>query len=250
MPSLTGRRIVVTRAANQAEQLAAPLRALGADVVLLPTISIAAPEDPAPLRQAAGRADQYDWIVFTSANAIESFAAQLLTPISHLKARIAAVGSSTAAAAEAVGFHIALIPERYVAESLLEAFQDYAIAGQRFLMPQAAIARDLVPTDLRKRGALVDVVEAYRNVLPPETALAASTIFHATPPDWVLFASSSAVHNLLSLVPVSALQTTRIATIGPVASETVRSYGLVVHVEANPHTIAGLAAAVVKHSMP
>ena len=240
MQPLEGLRIVVTRAAEQSESLAGRLRELGAEVILLPLIGIAPPSDPDPLRRAAESCDTYDWIVFTSSNAVTAFGAH-----PTLTARIATIGPATRETAERYGFAVALTPEKYVAEALIEAFGREQLAGCRILIPSAAVTRDLVPRELRKRGAQVDVVEAYRNVLPPEAAGQASGIFRDPYPDWVTFASSSAVQNLVQLIGTERLHDMNIATIGPITSDTVRHHGLSVTAEAEVHTIEGLTDALI-----
>ena len=244
MQPLAGVRVVVTRAAHQAEELAEPLRALGADVLLLPTIAIAPPENPAPLREAATHCYQYDWIIFTSVNAVEAFAAEL-PQARHCRAHIATVGAATAQAAERCGFIVSLTPEKYIAESLVEAFLQENLKNCCILIPSAAVTRDVVPRELRKLGAQVDVVEAYRNILPPETAQRAASIFQKPYPDWVLFASSSAVENLVALIGPEPLRNVSIGTIGPATSQTVVKAGLTVAIEATVHSIPGLIEAVV-----
>ena len=245
MQPLAGVRIVVTRAAHQIEELAGPLRALGADVILLPTIAIAPPKNLAPLRQAAAHCNQYDWIIFTSVNAVEAFAAEL-PQASNCQARIATVGTATAQAAERCGFSVSLIPEKYIAESLVETFAQEDLKDRRILIPSAAVTRDIVPRELRKLGAQVDVVEAYRNVLPPETAQKAASIFCEPYPDWVLFASSSAVEHLVALVGKEPLRNVSIGTIGPATSQIVTKAGLTVATEAAVHSIPGLVEAIVR----
>ncbi len=245
MLPLAGVRIVVTRAVHQAEELAGPLRALGADIILLPTIGIGPPENPAPLREAADHCHQYDWIIFTSVNAVEAFSAAL-PHIPKCQARIAAIGAATAQAAEHCGFTVSLIPEKYVAESLAEVLSQEDLKDRRVLIPSAAVTRDIVPGELRKRGAQVEVVEAYRNVLPSQTVQQAPTVFREPYPDWVLFASSSAVENLVALVGSEPLRRVSIATIGPATSQTVIRSGLTVTTEANIHNISGLIEAVVR----
>jgi uroporphyrinogen-III synthase len=244
---LTGVRIVVTRAVHQAEELAEPLRALGANVILLPTIAIAPPQNPVPLWEAASHCDQYDWIIFTSVNAVEAFVAEL-PRLHHCRARIATVGSATAQVAEHHGFTVSLTPEKYIAESLTAVFALEDLKDRRILIPSAAITRDVVPRELRKLGAQVEVVEAYRNILPPETAQKAKSVFREPYPDWVLFASSSAVENLLALIGPEPLRNVSIGTIGPATSQTVMKSGLLVATEATVHTIPGLTEAIVRHS--
>jgi uroporphyrinogen-III synthase len=244
LPGLEGLRIVVTRAAHQADELAAPLRALGAEVILLPVIGIAPPADLGALRRAAANCNQYDWIVFTSANAIAAFIAELPFPALACKARVATVGAASREAAEQQGLPVAMTPDKYVAESLVAALGGEELHGRRILIPSAAVTRDVVATELRKLGAQVEVVEAYRNVLPGDAAEQAREIFREPFPDWVTFASSSAAENLVKLAGGNALSRTRIATIGPITSETVRRHGLHVAAEATVHSTAGLIEAV------
>lgn len=244
---LKGLRIVVTRAAHQAEELAGPLRTLGAEVMLLPMIAISPPADPEPLISAAQHAVDYHWIVFTSANAVESFA-------NHLRAipagpRIAAVGAATREAAEKHGFAISLLPREYTAESLAEAFVTQDLIAKRILIPRAAAARDVVPDKLRELGARVDIVEAYRNVLPESSAALAQEIFRDPLPDWVLLASPSAVQNLVQLCGKDVLHRIHLASIGPVTSATIAGLGLNVKAEADPHTTEGLVQAVLRTHM-
>jgi uroporphyrinogen III methyltransferase/synthase len=243
MPSLSGLRIVVTRAAHQAEDLAAPLRERGAEVLLVPVIGIAPPLDPAPLREAAAHCNDYDWIVFSSSNAVEAFAAELPAGQS-CSARIATVGAATWAAAERKGLTVHLVPEKYVAESLVEALGSQNLAGKRVLIPSAAVTREVVPPALRELGAQVEVVEVYRNVIPAGAAERAKEVFREPLPDWVTFASSSAVENTVQLVGIEALQAMKIASIGPVTTQTIRHHGLQLAAEANPHSIEGLVKAI------
>ncbi|MBV8551752.1 MAG: uroporphyrinogen-III synthase [Acidobacteriaceae bacterium] len=244
MPALAGQRVVVTRAVNQAEELAEPLRERGAQVILLPTIAIVSPSDPAPLREAAAHCDAYDWILFSSANAVAAFAAELRGPRNLRRARIAAIGSATRESAEKEGFTVSLVPEKFVAESLVEAFASENLYGCRVLIPSSAVTREILPNELRRRGATVDVVEAYRNIIPPDTADLATAVFREPYPDWVTFTSSSAVDNLLSVTVTTMLIEVKIATIGPVTSDSVRKHGLDVAAEADPHTVSGLVEAL------
>jgi uroporphyrinogen III methyltransferase / synthase len=236
---------VVTRAAHQAEELARPLRERGAEAILLPVIGIAPPEDAEPLRSAI-RTDEYDWIIFTSANAVSVFAAELRAAGRGSRARVATVGSATREAAEAQRFRVALVPEQYIAESLVDAFAAEDLSRCRILIPSAAVTRDVVAPALRARGARVDVVAAYQTILPPEAAEQARKIFQPPYPDWVTFASSSAVTNLFRLVGTEVLREVRLASIGPATSDTVRAHGLAVTAEARVHTAPGLVDAIVE----
>jgi len=247
---LFGQKIVVTRAPNQASEFSERLRGLGADAIALPVISIQPPEDPAPLDQAIGNLASYDWLIFTSVNGVRFFTERLdhsAHDLRSLKARICAIGPATRRAVEDLHLKVDLMPEEYVAESLLKAFAGEKIAGQRILLPRAAVARDLIPKELTKLGAQVDVVEAYRNMTPEDAVSRAREIFAASKkPDWVTFTSSSTVNNLLAAAGREALEGVRIASIGPVTSETARAQGLKVDVEAKQYTLDGLIRALLE----
>jgi uroporphyrinogen III methyltransferase/synthase len=240
---LFGRRIIVTRARPQASDLGERLHELGAATVELPVIEIGEPADGgAALREAAGRVADYDWVAFTSANAVLRFFAALGDVGSDTRAlapaRVAAIGPGTADALAAAGVRADLVPERFVAESLLEAFPD---GPGRVLLPRAAVARDVLPAGLAERGFTVDVVEAYRTAVgrPAPEALAAAANAHA-----VMFTSSSTVTNYLAVagdLPVPPV----VACIGPITADTARAAGLPVTVVATEHTIEGLVQSLV-----
>jgi len=244
--SLDGLRIVVTRAAHQAEELARHLREHGATVVLLPMIEIVPPEDEGPLREAAAQCDAYDWIVFTSANAVRAFAAELPPEGLETKARIAVIGTATREAAEGVGLRVTLMPEKFVGEALRDAFANEDLNDKRVLIPSAAVARDLLPDALRELGARVEVVGAYRSAVPKNAEQRARGVFQEPFPDWVTFASPSAVNYLQPLVGTAALSRVKIAVIGPVTAEAVRRYGLAPTAEAALQTGEGLVRAILE----
>jgi len=240
---LYGKRIVVTRAREQADALGAALSALGAGVIELPTIEIGPAADSGPLDRAIAELGCYDWLIFTSANGVRFFVDRL-DDLRKLRAKICAIGPATRAAVEALHVEVDLMGKEYVAEGLLEAFAAHDLAGRRVLLPRAAVARDLVPVELAKRGARVDVVEAYRTVAPAGLAERAREVF-ARRPDCVTFTSSSTVRNCVEAAGVQALDGVRVASIGPITSATARELGVVVTVEARPFTIEGLVDAVV-----
>ena len=245
---LFGRRIVVTRAPDQAAELSDRLRSLGADAIELPVISIQSPEDSGPLDRALDQLHTYDWLIFTSVNGVRFFLDRLdrsSHDLRSLRARICAIGPATRRAVESLHLKVDLMPAEYVAESLVEAFAAEPLLGKRVLLPRAAVARDLIPAELAKRGASIDLVEAYRNVAPPEAAERAREIFSAEKrPDWITFTSSSTVKNFVSIAGAESLKGVRIASIGPVTSETARSHGLTVYAEAKQFTIDGLVEAI------
>jgi uroporphyrinogen III methyltransferase/synthase len=247
---LFGKRIVVTRDRRQAAELADPLEALGAEVLLVPAIEIREPADPGPLDAAIAQLDSYDWLIFTSVNGVRYFIDRLDRSgldLRSLKAKICAIGPATGAAVEALHLKVDKMPEEYVAESLVQAFGTEDLNWRRILLPRAAVARDLVPMELQRRGAHVDVVEAYRTVVPEDAADRAREAL-ARKPDWITFTSSSTVTNFVAAAGREALDGVKLASIGPITSETAREHELTVAVEANPHTTAGLIDAILRNS--
>jgi uroporphyrinogen III methyltransferase/synthase len=247
---LFGQRIVVTRARGQAEALSSRLHALGAEVIELPTIEIQPALDYDPLDQAIAQLGSYDWLVFTSANGVRFFLERLdrsAVDLRALRARICAIGPATRAALEALHLKVDLMGKDFVAEGMLAAFAAFNLTGQRILLPRAAVARDLVPVELARRGATVDVVEAYRTVVPDSARAAAAEIFSAPrKPDWITFTSSSTVRNLAAVAGADALAGVKTASIGPVTSATARECGIEVTVEASVFTVDGLVDAILK----
>ena len=243
---LFGKRIVVTRAREQADALASRLAALGAGVIELPTIEIRPPADCAPLDRAIGLLTTYDWLVFTSANGVRFFLDRLdagENDLRKLRAKICAIGPATRAAVEALHLKVDLMGKEYVAEGMLEAFADHDLVEKRILLPRAAVARDLVPAELARRGARVDVVEAYRTVPPEQLAGQAREVL-ASRPDCVTFTSSSTVRNLVQAAGAEALRGIPVASIGPITTQTARSLGVEVAAQAKVFTVAGLVDAV------
>lgn len=243
---LFGKKVVVTRDRRQAGELAERIEALGGDALILPVLEIREPADSGPLDRAIANLASYDWLIFTSVNGVRHFLERLdrsPTDLRALRARICAIGPATRAAVEALHLKVDKMPEEYVAESLLKAFESEELNWRRVLLPRAAVARDLLPVELRRRGATVDVVEAYRTVIPENAAQRAREIM-ARRPDWITFTSSSTVGNFLAAAGKDALEGVKIASIGPITSETAREHGLEVNVEARPHTVEGLVTAL------
>lgn len=245
---LFGKRIVVTRPVGQSAGMTAALRDLGADVADLPAIEIIAPEDTQPIERAIRELSDYQWLIFTSANGVEGFCNAIDNSAwdwRDLRAQIAVIGPATRDAVEAMHLKIDVMAEEFVAESLAEALSESDVAGKRVLLPRAAVARDTLPDDLRRKGAAVDVVEAYRSVAPENLAArAAEVLAGARRPDWITFTSSSTVTNIVRAAPAGALEGIKVATIGPVTSATARKLGLTVTVEASAYTAEGLVAAI------
>jgi len=244
---LFSQRIVVTRGREQAPELAQPLEELGAETILAPMIEIAPPENPLGLENAVLHVAIYDWVIFTSVNGVHSFVRvldQSRSDLRSLRAKICAVGPATRAALEALHLTVDKMGQEYVAESLLEALRPETLKGARVLMPQAAEARDVIPAELRNRGAEVDVVEAYRTIMPRDVAARVQQAIEKRP-HWITFTSSSTVKNWVERGGREALDRMKIATIGPITSATLREFGIAPTVEADPHSIPGLIASLV-----
>jgi uroporphyrinogen III methyltransferase/synthase len=246
---LFGRRVVVTRSREQASDLVSRLVQLGAETVELPTIAIADPGDGGDGLRAAAEAVAvagYRWVVFTSANAVHRFVPLVRDARSFAGASIAATGPGTAEALARYGLVADLVPERFVAEALVEALGSPATPGRlaegrRVLLPRAAVGRDALPDGLRAAGWEVDVVEAYRTVAATPSAAELAAVASA---DVVTFTSSSTVTNFVALVGADRLPPI-VACIGPVTAATARDLGIEVQVIPEEHTIAGLVDAVV-----
>ena len=247
---LHGQRIVVTRARDQAESLSEALRHLGADVIELPTIEIRPALDYSPLDKAIANIGRYDWLIFTSVNGVRCFLQRLdagATDLRAIRGRICAIGPATRDALTQLHLKVDLMADEYVAEGLLEKMAAHELAGSHILIARAAVARDLLPVELSRRGAHVDVVEAYRTLAPEDLAAAAAAAW-ARRPHWITFTSSSTVKNLIAAAgPLPA--GTRTASIGPVTSGTLRSFGLPVDIEAGVFTVGGLVDALVSASI-
>lgn len=249
---LAGRRILVTRAAHQAGKLSEGLREVGAEPVEVPVLEIGPPESYAPMDEALGHLSAYDWLILTSTNTVHSLverAAELRVDlVSNAPKHIAAVGLATATAARKAGFDLALIPEAYVAESLVEKLAPQA-AGSRILLARAAVARDVIPDALREAGATVDVVDAYRNVTPEGTPARLREALKQGI-DAATFTSSSSATHLAEAARAAEvafpLAGVAAVSIGPITSQTLRELGWEPAAEANPSDIHGLIAAIVR----
>jgi uroporphyrinogen-III synthase/uroporphyrinogen III methyltransferase/synthase len=249
---LAGRRILVTRAAHQAGKLSEGLRAKGAEPVEVPVLEIGPPNSFEALDHALRRLENYDWLILTSANAVRAMverAAALGLVFSESNSlKVAAVGVATAAEARNAGFSVAVVPENYVAESLVESLSGQ-VTGKRIVLARAAVARDVIPDALRAAGAALDVVDAYQNCMP---ANAPAQLKHALASciDAVAFTSSSSVTNLSDAAHAAGLSfpfaDVAAVSIGPITSKTLRDAGWEPAIEASPSDVPGLIEAVVR----
>jgi uroporphyrinogen-III synthase len=258
---LAGCRILVGRARHQANALSAELKKLGAEVLAIPFIEIRKPRSSQPLDSALRKIESYDWLILTSVNGVEAMWRRVKQlkmktgQLDHL--RVAAIGPATKKAIEKQGLKVDLVPEEYVAESVVASLKD-EVAGKRILLVRAKVARDVIPTELRKAGAEVDVIEAYETVVPSSsgTRLAAALKDPKRRPDVITFTSSSTVRNFVTLLEstrrrdqghfrhTGLLDGIKMASIGPVTSGTLRELELPVDIEAKEYTIPGLVEAI------
>ena len=259
--------MLVGRARHQASALSSGLRDLGAEVLEIPFIEIRKPRSYSALDGALKSLSEYDWLILTSVNGVDALWERLgklrmgRKPLRHLK--IAAIGPATRQAIEQQGAKVNVVPKEYVAESVVASLRT-KVKGKRVLLARAKVARDVIPRELRKLGARVDVVEAYETVIPKSSrrrlraALGSST----RRPSVITFTSSSTVRNFVALLAESRgrvgrdhtsykklLHGVRLASIGPVTSSTLRELGLPVDIEAAEYTIPGLITAISSYEL-
>jgi uroporphyrinogen III methyltransferase/synthase len=245
---LFGERVIVTRAKAQAAELSQKLRQLGADAIELPVIELAPLDDYLELDACIDQLPSYDWLIFTSVNAVEFFLQRMR--VCHrdwrsVHGRICAIGPATANALAPIIPE--LIPEEHHSEGVAASFQPYDMRGARVLLPRASAAREVIPATLTEMGATVDVVDAYTNVVPADAGSRIRAL--RVKPSWITFTSGSTVKNWLALSGAESLEGVRIASIGPATSEVIRKHGLDIEVEANPSTVDGLVDAITRYSL-
>lgn len=258
---LAGHRILVGRARHQAGALASSLLELGADVIEIPFIEIRPPRSFQPLDSALRNLADYDWLILTSVNGLDAMWERIKKlgvhneQLAHL--RIAAIGPATQKSIEKRGLQVDLVPKEYVAESVVESLRE-KVVGKRILLVRAKVARDVIPRELRKIAARVDVVEAYETVVPKPSAGRLRSVLNDPEgkPDVITFTSSSTVRNFVALLESTGkknqghlrhtglLDGIKLASIGPVTSGTLRELGLPVDIEAREYTIPGLVQAI------
>ncbi len=254
---LFGRRVLVTRSREQAGELVELLEALGAQAVEAPLIKVVPPEDFGPLDQACAHADEYDWIVFTSANGVNAFMDRLLSGSRDLRAlagsKVCAVGPGTAARLARFGLKVDLVPEDHRAEGVVTALKRTApLAGVRILFPKADIAREVLPEELRRAGADVTEVVAYRTVTADsDEHLGIYRQLLDGRIDVVTFSSASAVRAFISIhgaaQAMDLLSHTLVATIGPVTAEAAHRYGINPQIMPASSTVSALVDAIATH---
>jgi uroporphyrinogen-III synthase len=261
---LSGVRVLVGRARHQASALSSGLRDLGAGVLEIPFIEIRKPRSYEALDTALKNLSEYDWLILTSVNGVDALWERLRKLRLGRKAvcnlKIAAIGPATRQAIEQHGAKVNMVPKQYVAESVVARLRR-KVRGKRVLLVRAKVARDVIPSALRKLGARVDVVEAYETVIPQASRrrLRAALRSSRRRLDVITFTSSSTVRNFVALLKENRgrvgrvytgtslkrhLKGVRLASIGPVTSSTLRDLGLRVDIEAAEYTIPGLINAI------
>jgi uroporphyrinogen-III synthase len=258
---LSGCRVLVSRAKKQAGALSSMLKELGCEVMEIPFIEIRKPSSYKPLDAALKNLASYDWLILTSVNGVEAMFERMAkrkvaqSALAHLN--IAAIGPATKAAIKKHGLSVTATPKEYVAESVVNMLQT-RVKGKRVLLVRAKVARDVIPRELRKAGATVDVIEAYETVAPKSSERRLRAVLKSKrKPHAITFTSSSTVKNFVSLLGSRSARAAlkkpapnhgvHSASIGPVTSATLREYGLPVDIEAKSFDIPGLVAAIVEH---
>ncbi|CAB1063375.1 Uroporphyrinogen-III methyltransferase (EC / Uroporphyrinogen-III synthase (EC [Olavius sp. associated proteobacterium Delta 1] len=252
---LLGKRIVVTRAREQASDLVKQLADLGAECLEYPTIKVIPAADTDPLTDAIGSLCTYDWIVFTSVNGVKFFFERLFAlgldvrALNHL--HTAAIGPVTSQRLRTFGLNSDILPKNYRAEAVVEAFRKEDLKGKKVLLPRAAEARPVLPVELRKMGAEVDEVTAYLTENVSDNADLLIDQLTNKRIDLITFTSSSTVKNFKALLPSESIKDlldgVAIASIGPITTDTAKELGFEVHITAHTYTIAGLCDAILKH---
>ena len=235
---LSGKTVLITRAASQSAELRSRLEGLGARVIECPTIQIVPPTTWKPVDDAIRRLNTYQWLLFTSANAVEQFMDRMGDRRPTIP--IAVVGSSTAARLTEWGLKASLVPQEFRAEGLLAAFPENLV-GTRILFPRAEVARELLPDELRRRGATVDIVTVYRTVKAFSGSI--GEILASERVDCIVFTSPSTIPDDLHSLPTS----TSLAVIGPVTREAAQLFGLKPDIIPVESTIPSLVAAIRDH---
>jgi uroporphyrinogen III methyltransferase/synthase len=256
---LFGKRILVTRPREQAGELVQQLEAMGAEAIEAPMIRIAPPDDFAPLDDACARAGEFDWIVFSSVNAVDAFVDRLLAGAQDLRAlkgvRLCGVGPATADRLAKYGIKMDLTPAEYRAESLVRAMTEHAdVRGLKVLLPRADIGREVVADELRKQGADVTEVIAYRTVVAEPEREGEPDIYHMLLErriDVVTFTSASAVRNFVQVLgaepAADLLRTAVVASIGPVTAEAAAQSNIETSIMPAQYTVPALVDAIAKH---
>ncbi len=254
---LFGRRIIVTRAREQASEFMQNLAKLGAQCIEFPTIEVVPPESWEPLDKAVREVSSYDWVIFTSVNGVKFFLERLEKAgkdVRELKGvKIAAIGPKTASIWKSLQIIPDFVPHEYRAEAVVAYFEDQEIGGEKILLPRAAEAREILPEKLRQMGAHVDVVPAYKTIKPHGDISFVKELLKTGQVDMVTFTSSSTVRNFADMFKGEEkalrewLDRVAVACIGPITAKTAWGRGFAVHVMPSEYTIEGLTQKILDY---
>lgn len=247
-----GQRILVTRSRNQASAFSQKIKELGGEAIEFPTINILPPEDFIPLDSAINKIQEYDWIIFTSVNGIESFYNRLKLSGKDFrdlqKTKIWAVGPKTKEKLEEYGLLVGYVPGEYVAEAIIEKLKEEDIKGKKILLPRSDISRKILPNALESLGAIVDDIVAYRTVKADGSTNRVKEMLANKKITTITFTSSSTVKNFVSMFTKEELpgllDGVKLASIGPITTSAANELGLKIDVEAIEYTIDGLINAI------
>ncbi len=249
---LFGKRVLVTRARSQASKLVKQLEALGAEVFEYPTIEIVPVHDPGPLDQSLRNIEKYDWMMFTSSNAVRGVAARMKAlgidsrSLSQLKFGVN--GPSTARALGEIGFNADAIPDQYLASAMIELLREKGIRPKNVLFPRSEIGRETLANGLREMGANVDEITSYSTETPNDTGELATEAYEQGI-DFTTFTSSSTIRNLVKLLGGSPelINTSKTVMIGPITAETAEELKVNIDIQAEEQSIAGIVDAILSH---
>jgi len=252
---LMGKRIVVTRAREQASDLVKQLSDLGAECLECPTIKVVPPDDWKPLDAAIENISSYDWLVFTSVNGVNYFFERLFSKGNDARAlgklNTAVIGPATERRLFIFGLKSDIVPKSYRAESIIEAFGNEDVNGKKILLPRAKEARPILPVELTKMGATVDEITSYYTKEVPDSADLLLKRLKENTIDLITFTSSSTVKNFKAILPDNIFETQMkditIACIGPITADTAKNLGFEVHIVAKSFTIPGLCEAILDY---
>jgi uroporphyrinogen III methyltransferase/synthase len=250
---LFGKGVVITRPEKQADDLAQLLAKEGANPIYFPTIKIVPPPDWCELDAAIKKLEDYDWLIFTSANGVTFFFERLFAKANDIRdlkgVKICCIGPATAQQVECKGIRVDLVPDKFISEGILKSFSGINLKGKKILIARAAKARDILPEGLKKFGAKVDVVTAYETVSSGKKKKELLTLFKENQVDVITFTSSSTVNNFVNIMGSNFKlpKGVKIAFIGPVTAATAKKAGFPVDIRQEKYTMEGLVEALLHY---
>ena len=251
---LFGKKIIVTRAREQASSLVERLEEYGAHVIEFPVIEIVEPEDYSELDNAIKNIKTYNWIIFTSVNGVKFFLNRLKFHKKDVRIldgiKICAIGPKTAEMFENFGIYPDFIPKKYQAEYIIEGLQKIGIKGKKFLLPRAKVAREILPEKIKEYGGIIDVITVYETKMPDTRKDEVLNLLKENKIDYITFTSSSTVKNFIEMIDnkIDLLKNVKLVSIGPITSDTIKSYNIKPSIEAKKFTIEGIIEAILDNT--